>query len=800
MSISKKIYIVLISALLLSSGSLYAQAGITVSGKIFNQTTRQPIDFATVAVPEAKIKTTSAEDGSYTIILPAPGKYTFIVTYQGLRSSKSEITIDKNIARDFYLSPLEVKGAEITITGDREIQKLSRYTMTSREIKDVPATFGDSISALTALPGVIRTGAFFGPLVIRGADPNSNKYYIDSIPVFNPQHFTGIHSVISNDLMSEIDLYASSFPAQFGGANAAIININTVDEVKQFSGTAEVGLISSNIYLQFPLTAEDPSGEKEPVNKGYIITAGRYGYLSLFVPPVYELITGDKVPSVPEYYDYQFKAKYFLNSNNAFTILFMGSKDYIKFINDTTQPDEVDPLLEEFQFKNDLTSNSAGFYYTYQPSSTLKNTMLVYASLNDSYNYIDIEGGAPWVKGLNLMSKPYIYGIKDNFKFEWIKGQSELRAGAEANYYDFQTEGFTLIQNEPVLSIPDFADPDLFTMVPFNKTFANKALGSYIENKFTYEGLTVTPGVRMDYLDRSKTLTVDPRGLISYEFPTETTISAAAGQYSYFLQNNPFVFNLSPNLALQGKELKPERSIHRSVGFEQKISLYTLKIEAFQNNFFDMYEPISDSSSTGDLPGYCSGTQKVYGFETMLRLDRKENSNGPYGWINYAYTQSKKKSGLPLTLDPFGNTYLNFNREQEHSLKIVAGYLHNRHTFSARFQLYSSFPYTPIGWSDESPDGSGRYVRLFIDQNGNPIKPYSKHFDPAHRLDLRYSNKTSYKWGFVNWFVEVINVYNYQPVDREVWNYRKPYGTDNPTKESSEGLSLIPNIGVEVKF
>ncbi|PKL16116.1 MAG: hypothetical protein CVV49_17980 [Spirochaetae bacterium HGW-Spirochaetae-5] len=281
------VLIYLISSALFQ-GAIYSQAaGIVLSGKVTNGFTKKPADFATVAIAELQIKTRTGEDGKYSLQIPQPGTYTVIVSSAGLNPLTETIDIKNSLVRDFIINPARIRGAGLTITGEKDVQKVSRYTMTPREMKEVPASFGDSISALTSLPGVIRTSGFFGPLVIRGADSNSNRYYIDDIPIYNPQHFFAIQSVISSDLMSEIDLYASAFPAQFGNANGAIININTIDEVKQPGGTVEIGLISSNVFLKMPLerevsNSENPDNpEKIKESAGYVIAAGRYGYRHL---------------------------------------------------------------------------------------------------------------------------------------------------------------------------------------------------------------------------------------------------------------------------------------------------------------------------------------------------------------------------------------------------------------------------------------------------------------------------------------------------------------------------------------
>ncbi|PKL16115.1 MAG: hypothetical protein CVV49_17975 [Spirochaetae bacterium HGW-Spirochaetae-5] len=222
----------------------------------------------------------------------------------------------------------------------------------------------------------------------------------------------------------------------------------------------------------------------------------------------------------------------------------MGTKDFINFIQDKKQPDEVDPLLESWQLENDLTSNSVGFYYDYQPSSKFRNTLMAYGSFNDSYLYLNIDNdtAASWVKGLNVTSKTYTYGLKEKVKWEWWRDTAEVRASIETVLYDFTVDGYTLVPLKPPLSIPDFSDEDAYRADPNTESVKNLSIGGYLENKFTVGGMTFTPGVRTDYLKRSRTTTVDPRAMISYEFPTDTTVSIAGGRYSSFYQTNPYIF------------------------------------------------------------------------------------------------------------------------------------------------------------------------------------------------------------------------------------------------------------------
>lgn len=771
---------------------------VTLSGKVYNSVTRQAVDFGVVISFESRTKARIGADGSYRLELPEAGTYTLMVRAAGLRPLKLKYAVRGTSTRDFYLRPLRVAGGTLRVFGDRNIQKVSRYTMTSQDIKDVPAAFGDSISALTALPGVNRTGGFFGPLVIRSADPVFNRYYFDDIPLLTPQHFGGIHSVINSNLLREVDLYSSAFPAQFGGANAAVINMNSVDTVKEFSGYADIGLISANAIFKVPFF-RDVNGSKKKETAGYLIVSGRYGYYRLLIPLFYKIFTGDTLTSVPEYWDYQVKGRYYFNSRLWMTFTAIGNRDFFRILGVDTDDQGFDPLTNDFDLETDTLANAQALYLTWQPGPRFRNRLMTYASLNDTYFYINLNDpdAADWAKDFFISSEPYIFGVKDKLKFEWLKDHAELRLGAELTYYYFSRDGVTLVPQDynPVQGIPNFANETEFYSAPLDAGAAtNLAVGGYLENEFNVWGLKFVPGMHYDFLNRTKEHLVDFRGLLSYEFKSNTTVSAAGGQYSSFLQTNPTLFNNAPDIATLDDEIKPFRSLHSSLGLEQVIDLWTVKAEGFFNYFYDV-----TYSSAAVANNYLSeGKMYTYGVEIMARLDRRKGQSGFFGWVNYTWARARSKSNLPLTADPYGDQWITSDYEQEHTVKLVAGYTSGRHSISTRFQLNTSLPYTPVSGSvvsGEFPDGSDRHVPIYDDSI-----PNSANLPMEHRLDVRYTHKTSYAWGYVSWYIEVINIYMFKASDQD-WDYSEPYGDGtNPQIKKQGGLNIIPNFGVEIKF
>ncbi|HOA08253.1 MAG TPA: carboxypeptidase-like regulatory domain-containing protein [Spirochaetota bacterium] len=790
----------------LFSTMIFAQAKISLKGLVIDSMTRKPVDMATVMVLETKTKTYTDEYGRYSVSFPSAGTYTLIVKSDGNQIYQEKIVLSAPEERNIVLKPLKVQGGAITIKGERDIQKTSRYTMTVKELKEVPASFGDSISALTSLPNVTRTDGFFGPLVIRGSDPNYNGYFIDGIPIYSPYHFGGLHSVINNNLMSEIDLYSSAFPAHFGYAQGAVININTVDDVKRTGGYADISLLSSAALVQTPfLEKYYEDGKEKTRNKGYFIVSGRIGYLSVFAKTfqeVYKFFGNEIDATLPYYGDYQIKFKYFLNDKNSLTFLAFGSYDKI----DATLKDDYleagdDPLWADANYYNNLYSHGQGLTHTYTPNDSVKNTLLLFNSLQISETIMKLPKSYDILlaEGINPKTKPLITGLKESISADIIKDHFKINAGAEITHYYFRTSGTSFNQKEMLDENAGLnpGEEGNFELVNLGYKIHNQTVGGFAESKINVGWIEFIPGVRADHLFRTNSTVVDPRGMIAFNLPTNTSISFAGGRYSYFVQTSSALFHVMPHIA-KAEYIDPMRAYHSSAGIEQKFGDYSIKAEGFYNVFKDDIS-LHKWDDNGTIRYYDNvGELRTRGVELMLKKDIKETENGFYGWISYTLDKSQYKI-KSMTSDPENyDEWFDSAYDMKHVLKLVAAYKHNRHTISARFQYNTASPSTPIvaGVQDTSyvdPDDPNheRWVPVSGERN-------SKRLSSSHRLDIRYSYKQNYEWGYFTWYAELINATNTKE-DNLKWDYRYGYSSDNP-KIVKDGLPIIPNFGVEIKF
>ncbi len=343
-----------------------------------------------------------------------------------------------------------------------------------------------------------------------------------------------------------------------------------------------------------------------------------------------------------------------------------------------------------------------------------------------------------------------------------------------------------------------------FDVVKLGDKVRNHTIGGFVENKFKYNRLEFIPGFRSDYLHRGNSYTLDPRGMISYAFPTETTLAAAGGMYSYFLQTSPFYFNDSPQLS-KIDYIDPQKSYHSSGSVEQKYGSWTTKAEGFYNYFYNLVQIEHYTDSNGKARSYKNTAKiKSYGLELMQKLDLEENKPGFYGWVSYTLDQSKFRSGAKNDDPTKWNEWMDSWYEMVHIVKFVGAYTTNGHTFGTRFQFNTSAPYTPtvggeqdITYVDPKDPNHQRWVPVSGERN-------SKRMEPDYRLDLRYSYRTNYEWGHTSWYIEVINATNHKSKYYE-WDYRYGYSKSGKRKNpklvtSDSAIAFIPNFGCEVKF
>jgi len=246
-------WFVALAALLLAPLSLAAQNPTRVTGRV-TDAQGQPEAAVAVRIAELNAGTSTAADGTYTLVIPAANvragqSVTITASRQGLGTVTRTITLSPGatVTQNFQLTvaALELEGLVVTALGiprEQRAVSTSVSTLQAEQITDAPET--NIVNALAGeVAGVQTTNA--GPaggsarIVIRGATSlsgdNQPLFVVDGVPIDNSA--------------PSIDGYGGSSQASSGGydyGNAAQdINPNDIASISVLKGPTAAALYGS---------------------------------------------------------------------------------------------------------------------------------------------------------------------------------------------------------------------------------------------------------------------------------------------------------------------------------------------------------------------------------------------------------------------------------------------------------------------------------------------------------------------------------------------------------------------------
>ncbi len=204
---------------------LFAQTK-TITGKITDSQTKEPMVGATVIVKGTKIGTATDADGNFKLDVPADAKG-LTVSYVGYVTR--DITIGNNTNFSVTLETAEIPGGEVVVTSSRVAESIKTAPvqiekMTSREIKS--AASGDFYQSIGNFKGVdiVTTSSGFKVINLRGfSDTRSlrTKQFVDGVDNEAPGlNFPIGNMVGANDLDLESVEIISGASSSLYGANA----------------------------------------------------------------------------------------------------------------------------------------------------------------------------------------------------------------------------------------------------------------------------------------------------------------------------------------------------------------------------------------------------------------------------------------------------------------------------------------------------------------------------------------------------------------------------------------------------
>ena len=748
--------------------STLAQTG-DVQGTVYQRSTGRALADADVRILEADQHQKTDENGVFQFTELPEGTYTFVVTHPvEATPTKVSVNISSGDTTEVKIHlGVAFKLETVVVEGKRLPPTVSRTEIRGSELLRIPGTANDALKGLTTLPSIGIPNDYFGVLYIRGSEPGSNLYYLDRTPLGYPFHWGGLLSTISSETIETIDIYAGGYGAEFGLDSQAVLDIHARDSIaERLDGKFNLNILYSEGLLEAKIG-----------DKGYISASGRRSYLDLIAGPIIAQQTGT-TQQLPYFSDYQLKFARMFGEKHHLTLNAFAATDHFKIVEESSEftiEDEtgiqtVEGGRASVLFKNGF--NGQGVHLR----SDFTENLTSYLSLTRSLNFLTITFEAPFNEQVSqnpegewvLDSADYghydvkinvpVYTLREDISYQ-LTPQFQFESGVllsfspansfeDGRFPEYETSDEDVTRVTPIIEDGEVVGEETRIGPETRLTGVEEIQDEFGHDFYRTEGylqgrydplsfLSIALGVRLDYLNVTEQVSIQPRGSVSFILPNGSNLRFAYGHYEQSPQPS-HLLSEDGNRALASSLTR-----HYIMELEHELSSRTeLKLATYYKDAQKLVTPDEVSNYLNQGTGYVGGA------EVFLRhriIDKF------FGWISYAYTHAERRENPNATYQPylFDNT---------HIVSVVANY-----NFTSNFEIGAKWQY--LSGTSEVPISSIVLIQDPVTRGLNPLlasadEQLSTELAPYHKLDFR----VSYKWNIwrlkAGGFLDVLNVYN----------------------------------------
>ena len=202
---------------------------------------------------------TTDADGRFVIDLE-PGYQLLELQGVSVKEARRQLMLYSDADVRIELEEQNLLLAEVLVTGGRveavKSTTLGMEKITPSQLKNIPTAMGevDVLKMIQALPGVKTVGEASSGFNVRGGATDQNLMLLNGGTIYNPTHLFGFFTAFNSDMVSDVEIYKSSIPSQYGGRISSVLNITGKEANKEkFVGVAGIGLLTSKLNLEIPL-------------------------------------------------------------------------------------------------------------------------------------------------------------------------------------------------------------------------------------------------------------------------------------------------------------------------------------------------------------------------------------------------------------------------------------------------------------------------------------------------------------------------------------------------------------------
>lgn len=264
-------------------------------------------------------------DGAFAFRGVPPGDWQVVLGEPGLQMDPARFVLTGDVGEvvELDLWALQLSAEAVGVYSRRREQGVVR-TLTDLEVRTTPGTLGDPVRAVQNLPGVVRTPADAGWLLVRGGDPEDTGLFIDGTRVPLVYHLGGFTSVLHPGMIDKVVFLPGGFGVRYGGATAGVVDLES--DPANDERRVEVGadLIQAGAYLELALGQEKKHGFAVAARRSYLdgILASLPG------------VTEEQSAIAPRFWDWQ--ARWSAPAGGLFTFGYSDTVDAPTGVGDET--------------------------------------------------------------------------------------------------------------------------------------------------------------------------------------------------------------------------------------------------------------------------------------------------------------------------------------------------------------------------------------------------------------------------------------------------------------------------------
>jgi hypothetical protein len=726
-----------------------AQSNITISGYCKELRNGEPLIGAVIYDVDQKKNTTTNQFGFYSITLDASKSIKLVYSYIGFKKAERLITSKINETQNVFLEEFNVLK-EVEVIGEKtppiqQTTKMSSVVLTQKQIKSIPAIFGevDLLKVLQLIPGIKGGTEGTSGIYVRGGGPDQNLFLLDQAPLYNVSHLFGFFSTFNADAINTVEVMKGGFPARYSGRLSSVIDIVMKDGNKQkWEAEGGIGLISSRLTVQGPLIKD----------KASIIVSGRRTYIDYLVRPIIKSSTNDGSYFGYYFYDFNSKINFKVNDkNHVYLSTYFGDDRF--YGKSTSGFDKREQQIFKLGWGNQISTLR---WNTILSPKMFINNMVIFSRYDF---YINIANDK-----LDKNNKIVTDVIKFNSGVQDVGFKSVLdyfpstkhavKTGVNYTYHDFNA-------GASQIKIQDGNGGD-----PFDFNLNGKRIYASEVNLFVEDDWEMTSKFKAN-LGLNYTLFVpgkkayqslQPR--LSGRFLLNPS-SSLKTSYTFMQQNIHLLTNSNIGLPTDlwvpaTDRILPQKAHQWALGYTRsfKDNMYDFNAETYykiMNNLIEYKEGANFLNSSGSWEDkVSSGTGTSKGFELMLR----KNKGRFTGWIGYTLSWTDRQ----FEDINFGKIFP-FKYDRRHDVSLVGSMkltdvweLNGTWVYSSGNAIslqQKTFATDPISSLNFNPNQFNNYSIYYGEKNSYRIPSY-------HRMDIGISHiKKRNIWNF-----SIYNVYN----------------------------------------